>query len=57
MVTHICQNCQDGTLSRVNYVLVFLCFVLFFKGEKVIWEHMRKIMNGDLQESSWECKM
>ena len=25
--------------------------------EKVIWEHMEKVMNGDLQESKWEHEM
>lgn len=25
--------------------------------QKVIWEHMEKVMNGDLQESKWEREM
>lgn len=36
-----------------------LCLNFFKKekGEKVIWEHMGKIMNGYLQESKWEREM
>lgn len=44
---------SNGTLEMINYA--------FFKKkkerEKVIWEHMEKVMNGDLKESKREREM
>ena len=43
---------SNGTLEMINYA-----FLKKREREKVIWEHMEKVMNGDLQESKWEREM